>query len=161
MNYYENAQICLNGHVISNNINNDTLQEHCSKCGAKTITECPDCHAPVHGSHVFDAFMVDPNYKIPAYCHNCGRPYPWTETFIDNAVALIDMDDEMENDTKKLLKDAIPNLMVDTPATSLSIAKYQKAIPKASDILRECLYSLLVGFISEPARKALFDDSGD
>ena len=42
MGYYNQSQICLNGHIITRNINrNPELGEkYCRICGAETICEC-------------------------------------------------------------------------------------------------------------------------
>lgn len=44
---YRNATICINGHVIHKFESNH--QPYCSLCGAKTISYCPNCNAPIHG----------------------------------------------------------------------------------------------------------------
>jgi hypothetical protein len=77
---YDIAQICLNGHVI----NDSTYQfpegnkKFCQRCGKPTIVSCQDCGCPIRGNYIA---VVDPasHYTAPAYCEDCGEPYPWTE----------------------------------------------------------------------------------
>jgi hypothetical protein len=49
--WYDTAQICINGHII--NSMSKSHPEHnkkfCDKCGAQTITNCPNCNAPIRG----------------------------------------------------------------------------------------------------------------
>jgi len=50
MSDYDVAQICLNGHVITElALKPDYRQDFCSRCGARTITECEACHKGIRG----------------------------------------------------------------------------------------------------------------
>ena len=56
-NWYDTAQICINGHVI--NSMSISHPEHnkkfCDKCGALTITNCPKCNTPIKGHYHYHA----------------------------------------------------------------------------------------------------------
>lgn len=153
---YRNATICLNGHVISHS--NANAETFCSQCGNVTYSACPQCNSPIRG--VYDvqgvAVLGHRDYKKPYYCHNCGAPYPWTQKILDNAVELLSLDDELDSSSKELIKNAIPDLIIDTPTTPIAIAKYRKGIANAGQIIKGSLYQLLVDVISETAKKALF-----
>jgi hypothetical protein len=78
----DTMQVCLNGHVI-----NAGSQEYpqynkdfCDECGAKTITNCPKCNAPIPGD-MQDTGVAVIGFKeaAPDYCQSCGTPFPWTE----------------------------------------------------------------------------------
>ena len=45
MGHYNNATICLNGHVVSKYQAN--YQKFCSKCGKETYSKCPECNSPI------------------------------------------------------------------------------------------------------------------
>ena len=49
MGHYNNATICLNGHVVSKYQAN--YQKFCSKCGKETYSKCPECNSPIHGKY--------------------------------------------------------------------------------------------------------------
>ena len=51
--YYETAQVCINGHVITSAIesNKSSMQEFCEDCGKPTIIKCPDCKSRIRGSY--------------------------------------------------------------------------------------------------------------
>lgn len=83
-------------------------------------------------------------------------PYPWTQKILDNAVELLSLDDELDDNSKELIKSAIPELIVDSPTTPIAVAKYRKGISKAGLIVSDALRQLLVDVISETAKKALF-----
>ncbi|NRY58845.1 hypothetical protein DE169_004073 [Clostridium acetobutylicum] len=103
MGTYRTAQICLNGHEITTSANTspELMENFCSKCGAATITNCPICNTPIRGSyHVEGVLSLGHEYKIPSYCHNCGKPYPWTKTALESANALIEEDENLNSDEK-------------------------------------------------------------
>lgn len=156
MGEYKTAQICFNGHEITSNIEN-TSQPYCSLCGAETISECTNCHAPIHGKYTIDGVIsIGKNYKPPSYCHACGKPYPWTQKILNNAVEIIALDTELDYSTKELIKSSIPDLLVDTPETPLAIAKYQSGVSKAGQIIKDSMRQLLIDVISETTKKVLF-----
>lgn len=152
---YRNATICLNGHVLSSSQSN--AETFCSKCGTQTYSSCLNCKAPIRGSYYVDGivFAYD-GYEKPYYCYNCGAPYPWTQKILDNAVELLSLDDELDSPSKELIKNAIPDLIVDTPTTPIAIAKYRKGVANAGQIAKDSLRQLLIDVISETAKKTLF-----
>ena len=112
----------------------------------------------IRGSYYVEGvvFLGNSDYTKPYYCHNCGTPYPWTQKILDNAVELLSLDNELDSSSKELIKNAIPNLIVDTPTTPIAIAKYRKGIANAGQIVKESLRQLLIDVISETAKKTLF-----
>ena len=79
---YDVAQICLNGHVTNDGIQQfpQGNKKFCPKCGEATTIACPNCGHPIRGDYISDLVVVmGHHYRAPAYCENCGKPYPWTE----------------------------------------------------------------------------------
>lgn len=137
MGHYNNATICLNGHVVSKYQAN--YQKFCSKCGKETYSKCPECNSPIHGKYEVDGIVdLSGSYNRPDYCYNCGAPYPWTKIILDNAVMLVSLEDELDESMKELIKTAIPDLITETPATPIAIAKYKKGM-RFDEILRASL----------------------
>lgn len=153
---YNNATICLNGHIISKY--EALSQKHCTKCGAETYSYCSKCNSPIHGLYDTPGVCIVGKrpLALPYYCYECGAPYPWTEKILQNAVELLSLDNDLDKASKMLIKNAIPELIVDTPTTPVAIAKYQKGISSAGQILKDSLRQLLVDVISETAKKILF-----
>lgn len=152
---YRNATICLNGHVISKYEAN--TQRFCTKCGQKTFSYCLKCDAPIHGKYEKTGVMdLSGYYEMPYYCYNCGEPYPWTQKILDNAEELIALDDAIAEESKRLIMEAIPDLLVESPTTPVAAAKYRVGISKAGKTLKEMLHNLLVDVISETAKKIIF-----
>lgn len=159
---YNNATICLNGHIISEYQKN--CQKYCSMCGKETYSFCLNCQAPIRGNQkliyenekpIHEVIFV-PKYIKPFYCYSCGEPYPWTQKIFDNVTELLSLDEDLNESYKKLIRTAIPELIVDTPTTPIAVAKYKKGTSKAGQALKDSLYQLLVDVISETTKKALF-----
>lgn len=153
MSYYY-ATICLNGHVIDKHVAN--VQKFCTICGKETFSSCNHCHSPIRGVIKLDGVIGSPRYSKPFYCHDCGSPYPWTQKILDNAIELVSLDDEIDNTAKELIKDAIPELLIESPTTPVAMAKYQKGMSHASQILRNSMRQLLIDVASETVKKFLF-----
>ena len=66
---------------------------------------------------------------------------------------LVSLEDELDESMKELIKTAIPDLITETPATPIAIAKYKKGIKCAGDIL---MRQLLIDVVSETVKKSLF-----
>ena len=154
MSYY-GATICLGGHVISSHDAN--LVKYCTECGKPTFSKCPACHAPIHGSMYVSGIVVigGTDYTKPMYCYECGSPYPWTQEILDNAVLLLSLDEDLDELSKNLIKDAIPGLLVESSTSPIAIAQYKKGISHAGQFLKDSLYQLLVDVMSETVKNAI------
>lgn len=153
--YYRNATICLNGHVISAYNANST--PFCDECGKSTISTCPKCSTNIRGEYEdLEIVVLGGYYSRPSYCYNCGSPFPWTEALINNAVELISLDDNLSNEVKELIKNALPELIVETPSTPVATAKYKKFIPSAAKYVQDGLKNILVDVVSETVKKSIW-----
>lgn len=97
------------------------------------------------------------NYERPDFCYSCGHPYPWIAATINNAIELISLDVELDENSKQILKNSIPDLIVDTANTPLAAGKYKILIENASQTVRNALYNLIIDIASETAKKILTD----
>lgn len=101
----------------------------------------PHCYTPIHGclnkdsrvttsalnigtctsvikSHPKTNYLTNQNdYKVPAYCYHCGKPFPWTEALLQEADRIIDMADVLTSEQKSKLKETFPNLIAETQKT--------------------------------------------
>lgn len=155
MAHYETALICLKGHVITSTIESspESVTPFCTMCGSKTISSCPNCGARILGYHNIPG-VIHAFYDIPAYCHQCGKPYPWTEEKLKAAKELIDLA-EIPNEEKQSIKDDLPELMVDTPRTAVAVTKVSIFLKKASREIAHALRDILIDIASETAKKSL------
>lgn len=94
MTSYHGASICKNGHVVSKY--NSNSQKYCTQCGAEIISSCTYCNQPIRGLYVSDLLIIGNRpYVRPDYCYNCGKPYPWTESALQNTALLIHEEEEL------------------------------------------------------------------
>ncbi|KOS61715.1 DUF2321 domain-containing protein [Lysinibacillus agricola] len=153
--YYDNATICLNGHVSSSRSSNYT--KHCKTCGETTISNCESCNASIQGKYIVPGVLdLASKYKRPAYCHNCGLQYPWTSRVIENAIELLALDEDLPDDHKETIKLALPDLLVEKPSTPVAIAKYKKYIDKTQSYIKDGLKNILVDVVSETVKKSIW-----
>ena len=152
---YHPATICLNGHVISGTKPN--VYSHCSKCGAETISNCPNCNAPIHGQAINKDGYVSYKLKKPdSCCYNCGKPYPWTERIIRASVELLSMDENLDEDTKELLKTLVPDLLFETPMSQVAATRFKINLSKASEFVCNGLHQLFWGVVNESLFRIIF-----
>jgi hypothetical protein len=113
---YETALICLNGHVITTGLESspEMYAKHCDRCGRETISECPHCHAKIRGHyHPKGGIGLISDYVLPKFCHECGKPYPWTERMrmVDEIYRIIDEHEKLDSSEKEALKKLIGELV--------------------------------------------------
>jgi len=92
---------------------------------------------------------------VQAYCHECGKPFPWTERAIAAAKELADEVDDIDDDDRQRAKDSFIALVSDTPQTTVAVARIRKLLSKASPMLRDGLKDVLVSIATEAAKKGL------
>ena len=155
--YYDVAQVCENGHVANSHV--DTYpqhnQDHCDKCGIKTIVACPSCGTSIRGSYYVPGFIGSENYTAPLFCYKCGEPFPWT---VATLRAADDLADEMEGITdneKESLKGSVRDLVRETPNTSVAETRFKKVMRKVGKESSEAMRSLLTDIVSETVRKTI------
>lgn len=80
--WYDTMQVCLNGHVINDSHHKypQRNKEFCTKCGQKTITQCPKCSDPIPGKmQDTGVFAPGSTPSAPEFCQHCGERFPWTQ----------------------------------------------------------------------------------
>ena len=144
------AQYCLNGHPngFANPTPPTTRQSFCKICGAASLPACPECQAD------FPFYMQIP--PAPPFCHGCGKPLPWTVTALRAAEELTDLQENLSDEEKILLKKSIDDLVRDTPRTTVAAERFKILAGKTGKATLESLRSILVSVASETAKKILF-----
>ena len=83
MEWQDTMLVCKNGHVITDSLraSPSSARKHCDRCGAEAISTCQSCGASIPGmTHYQDVVALTGLPPAPKYCHNCGKPFPWTVT---------------------------------------------------------------------------------
>ena len=108
-NWYDAALICLNGHAITDVLENhpaDNDERFCNQCGAETISACKHCSKTIRGYYHIEN-VIGGGYSRPGFCIYCGEPFPWTEGALQAANTLADESEQLNEDEKELLKNSI------------------------------------------------------
>ena len=171
--YYETAQICTNGHLITKHFDLHPMDRcnSCPTCGASAISECPHCHEKIRGCYhvkrlvrttnmgndlrTSNHCITDTPYSPPAYCHSCGKPFPWMEAKLEEVSLLISMSEELSTEEQKTLNKLFPDLFVDRPHTVSSAISVAHILKKASPFLHDALKSAIGDKIVSTALKFL------
>lgn len=162
------SAICENGHLQTTTLKNNEKfsNNYCIKCGSKIIDACPHCNTPILGGYGFTQkeknlyfevigfkFIREPkHYKEPPYyCHNCGKPYPWTQKFLENYQQLLDLyDDEIDNSLNQLIYSTTEKLLKDSFSTSsINAVILKKCFTKLSDITNGVLINAISSFAGD------------
>lgn len=159
MGTYRIAQVCLNGHLITDSadVHPENKENFCSKCSAKTITNCPNCNDPIPGYYDVPGVFSFGETSIPRFCRNCGNPYPWTETALEAARTLINEDENLSSDDKQKFSETLPDLIVEspTPKTQLAATRFKRFLSKSVSYTAEGLREIIVDIASESIKKSL------
>lgn len=153
MGFYNKATICLNGHTVSSTVQD--YSNFCDMCGIETISVCKNCNNYIKGLYENDLW-IDYHYAPPAYCDECGHPFPWTSQVLNNAIELIALDDDLPDKHKEIIKQALPNIIIETPTTPVAIAKYKKFISVAANYTKNGMRNLLIDIVSDTVKKSMF-----
>lgn len=162
MSSYDIAQICHNGHIITSTYrsNSASHRDYCSKCGAPTITACPDCNTIIPGDYEGDwenCELGEVMTNVPAYCHGCGKPYPWTKSALESAALMINDDENLNPSEKQQFCESLPDLLVEspTPKTKLAVSRFKKFMAKSAEYTVNGIRDIFVDVASETIKKSL------
>jgi len=157
MGTYNNAQICLNGHVITTNTSYSELtKKFCPSCGELTVKSCSNCSAPIKGEYELENVISFSKYHAPSFCDNCGNAYPWTEAAQNAAYELIHFSDSLNLEEKEELNKTIAELMKDSPKSQLAQLRFKIYASKMGKELANGLKNVLIDIVSETAKKAIW-----
>jgi hypothetical protein len=145
---YVAAQICLRGHVLNVNGTDFERGEHCPKCGEASIDTCQHCKVAIRGGEIYASTT---NYKVPYFCHKCGRPYPWMADRLSTAKELLDHDDKLSLEDREKLWGLLQYVMSD-PKSDMIPAKrklFEIGIGKALPATREFFLDFMAKYLAE------------
>ncbi|WP_127488934.1 DUF2321 domain-containing protein [Paenibacillus ehimensis] len=155
-NEYDIAEICLNGHVSndSTKVNPSECKPFCDECGEKTITKCQNCSNDIRGYKINTNYNY--SYKAPAYCINCGLPFPWIAKKLEAALELADLTDDFDDKDKEILSKNLNDLVRDTPRTQVAAIQFKKLVYRLEPHFIEGFKSILYNVLSDPVNKMIW-----
>jgi hypothetical protein len=154
---YDTAQVCLNGHVITRFAESDPeiKKKFCDKCGASTLLACPKCSNKIQGFHygsMPDLSRTGP----PAFCHECGTAYPWTEQRIAAANQLADENASFSNEEHAQFQTSLNDLVRNTPSAPLAVSRFKRLMAKSGYAFSNGVRDILVDVLSEAVKKSIW-----
>ncbi len=159
MAHYDTAQICANGHVI-NKFSTDfpaKNQNFCEKCGAPSLSTCPECAQRIRGAFHSDVISLSPvRYDLPAYCLHCGRAYPWTEMRIVVAKQFASEIPELSEDERTTLASTVEDIVRQSPTSVVAENRFRVLMKKAGQSAAEGMRAIIIDVLSEAVKKSLF-----
>jgi hypothetical protein len=153
---YDVAQVCPNGHVA----NDSTVQfpefnrVYCEACGEMTITACPSCEHPIRGRLPGGLSLAE--FKPPAFCRNCGQPFPWTQRGIQAAIDLATVVGGLEGDDAAEFDASIRDIARDTAQAQVSAHRVKKLLGKVATATGSAIRDIMVDIASETAKKIIW-----
>ena len=160
---YDTAQTCVNGHVISDMTlcHPELCQKFCSKCGAATLTACPSCDTSIRGHFSLAGLvrlvnLLEPDYPVPHFCHECGQAYPWTAAGLKAVQDLADEVEAFSQQDREALRESLNDIVRDTPQTSLASKRFARLLNKAGPTAATAIKDILVNLVTETAKRQIW-----
>ena len=156
--WYDTAQICLNGHTVNASSKGypQHNQLHCKRCGAGTTTECSACKAEIRGDYNVPSVFVSSHFKAPAFCHNCGKPYPWTQKGLEAARELAAEIEGLTDSERAFLTSSLDDLVRDTPQANVAAVRFKKIVSKTGTAVAQGFKDILINIVSETVKKLIW-----
>jgi hypothetical protein len=159
--WYDTAQICINGHVInSQSVSRpDHNSDFCDKCGAPTIIKCQKCNKPIRGIYHSPYHLIPSDvtsFTLPSFCPECGKTYLWTEAKLKAAQDLSDELDNLSKEEREMLKKSIDDIVRDTPQTTVAVTRFKRLVAKAGKPAADAFRDILVDILSEAIKKSIW-----
>jgi hypothetical protein len=157
MGHYLTACICLNGHVVTDSVEKGFGTPHCSSCGEKTITSCPDCNTKIRGEYEEPSVVfIGSGYSpAPPYCVACGKAYPWTQRKLDGVAELAAAIDELTDYERSTLDELMPHIVEETPRTPAAGFKIAAIVQRVTGPAKKVLTEAIVAVAVEAGKKAM------
>lgn len=158
MGEYRTAEVCPNGHVSTDSTEEfpDRRERFCSKCGAPTITQCPECSANIRGHYFAEGVLTLGDYQPPSFCQNCGIPFPWTERRLAAAVELVQLGGELSDTEVSQFGDDLRDLMEDSPRVHAASLRFKQTMQRVGTSVASGVRDIIVDVLSEATKKTIW-----
>lgn len=108
---FANATVCRRGHVYDSGDQPMPPTERCAECGARLLSTCPTCEAPIRGRFREPRTTYFDAWNPSNFCHSCGAPFPWAsrEARIYELLNLLD-EQELDEPTRLTVSEQLDAL---------------------------------------------------
>ena len=97
----------------------------------------------------------DDTLPVPAFCMDCGAPFPWTKEKLGIARELISDIRELDNEEKENFYRSIEDITKESPRTQLAAIKVKGYLAKAGNVVGGAIRDIVVDIASETAKKMI------
>jgi hypothetical protein len=136
--------------------NSEFRKTFCDKCGEATVMACPDCESPIQGQYHCPGVIGFFKYHAPHYCHNCGKPFPWTSRALEAARQLALDDDTLSDDESERFAKDLVEVTRETPQAKASANRIKKMLATMSVGTASAIRDILVDIVSESVKKMMW-----
>jgi hypothetical protein len=153
------AEVCPNGHVSTDSadVRPELREKFCSICGETTMTHCPNCKTSIRGGyHVEGVFGFGGEYTPPAFCHNCGQAFPWTERKVDAATDLVETSGKLSSDELAQFRTDLSELTKGSPSVQVASVRFKQTMARVGGAVAGGVRDIVVDILSEAAKKAIW-----
>jgi hypothetical protein len=92
---------------------------------------------------------------VPAFCHECGEPYPWTGSKLEAARDLVDQLG-LDIPERALLETSIEELIRNTPRAPAEAVRFKAIVETAQPWALGAFKEVLFGVVGEAAKKLIW-----
>lgn len=95
-------------------------------------------------------------YDPPAFCHSCGKPFPWTERKVQAAIELFVDEVGKGTDQAKEFEQSIHDIVRDTPMAQVAASRITVSLKKLPGHAAEVIRGLVVEVAAEGIKKLIW-----
>jgi hypothetical protein len=95
-------------------------------------------------------------FERPSDCSNCGQPFPLTLSRIQAAQELASELEGLTEEERKLLAKSIPDLLKDSPNTTVAVTRFKKLIAKVKTPVTNGFKDILWDVLKEGVKQAIW-----
>jgi hypothetical protein len=94
-------------------------------------------------------------WNVPTHCHECGKPFPWTERKTAAIAEAVEKLYEVSETERDKARRSVLDFWNKMPSTKAVIVRFKKAIGRASTIAIAVLKEILIRLATEALARAL------
>jgi hypothetical protein len=91
-----------------------------------------------------------------AFCLNCGKTYPWTQSRLAAAKELALEAEDLSDEEREQLAGSLDDIVADTPRTQLAISRFKRLMAKAGKGTGQAMREIVAQISTEAAKRAIF-----
>lgn len=118
--------------------------------------ECPKCGASIRGDYNDHGDPLVIWDTPPAFCHNCGHGFPWTERKIAAAVDLVKTGGKLSLAEVDQFQSDLTEMVKDSPNTQAASVRFKKIMGKVGTTGANGVRDIVVDVLSEAVKKAIW-----